>query len=283
VKCFPAIMSEFKFACPVCGQHIKCESWQGNTVMECPTCFQKITVPQAPATEDPKFIITGTKVAGERPVPVAADAGAVAPPEKHFPIAIFVVALLLCAAVVAVFVFRGKIFKSAGQTAAPGVYQPPPPAPLPAGATMPSADSTNWTLNLGTNALPDTPVVGYISGKALVPQKIILNGDGLTIRTPEVPPEVGVTIYLRPNPIASLYGKTVVYKTSNTNAPLVNLRWNDAQGHPQQQAEQEGYALRIEFGQPVGDRLPGKIYLCTPDDMKSWVMGAFNAEIPKPR
>ena len=36
--------------------------------MECPTCFQKITVPQAPATDDPKFIITGTKV-GERPVP----------------------------------------------------------------------------------------------------------------------------------------------------------------------------------------------------------------------
>ncbi len=61
-------MSEFKYACPVCGQHIKCDSSQAGSVMECPTCFQKITVPQAPASADQKFIITGTKV-GERPVP----------------------------------------------------------------------------------------------------------------------------------------------------------------------------------------------------------------------
>src|SRR5208282_1330944 len=106
-------MSEFTFACPVCGQHIKCESWRSNTVMECPTCFQKITVPQAPAVEKPKFIIAGTKVGGERPVPAAPDSGVEAEPEKHFPIAVFVVALLLCAVVAGAFVFRGKIFKSA--------------------------------------------------------------------------------------------------------------------------------------------------------------------------
>ena len=58
---FRAAMSEFKYACPVCGQHIKCDSSQSGTVMECPTCFQKIIAPQAPATDDPKFIITGTK------------------------------------------------------------------------------------------------------------------------------------------------------------------------------------------------------------------------------
>jgi regulation of enolase protein 1 (concanavalin A-like superfamily) len=61
-------MSEFKFACPVCGQHMKCDSSQAGTVMECPTCFQKITAPQAPASQDQKYILTGTKV-GERPVP----------------------------------------------------------------------------------------------------------------------------------------------------------------------------------------------------------------------
>jgi DNA-directed RNA polymerase subunit RPC12/RpoP len=49
---FPAAMSEFKYACPVCGQHMKCDSSQSGTVMECPTCFQKITAPQAPATDD---------------------------------------------------------------------------------------------------------------------------------------------------------------------------------------------------------------------------------------
>ena len=61
-------MSEFKYACPVCGQHIKCDSSQSGTQMECPTCFQKIIVPQAP-TDEQKLILTGTKVGGERPLP----------------------------------------------------------------------------------------------------------------------------------------------------------------------------------------------------------------------
>ena len=77
-------MSEFKYACPVCGQHMKCDSSQSGTVMECPTCFQKITAPQAPATDDPKFIITGTKM-GERPLPaVMANSGAATPPGEKF-------------------------------------------------------------------------------------------------------------------------------------------------------------------------------------------------------
>ena len=130
-------MSEFKFACPVCGQHIKCASWQSNTVMECPTCFQKITVPQAPATDDPKLIIAGTKVGGERPPPTAGpDAGPATAPEKHFPIGVFIVLLLLCAAAAAMLVFRGEIFKPTAGPAGPGTTvsneasRPAPPKPI---------------------------------------------------------------------------------------------------------------------------------------------------------
>ena len=43
-------MSEFKFACPVCGQHITADSSTSGGQIECPTCFQKIVVPQAPAS-----------------------------------------------------------------------------------------------------------------------------------------------------------------------------------------------------------------------------------------
>ena len=52
-------MSEFKYACPVCGQHMMCDSSQGGTVMECPTCFQKITAPQAPAGDDHEIHFDG--------------------------------------------------------------------------------------------------------------------------------------------------------------------------------------------------------------------------------
>ena len=67
-------MSEFKYACPVCGQHMMCDSSQAGTVMECPTCFQKITAPQVLASEDQKLILAGTKV-GERSAPKVIGGG----------------------------------------------------------------------------------------------------------------------------------------------------------------------------------------------------------------
>jgi DNA-directed RNA polymerase subunit RPC12/RpoP len=116
---FRAAMSEFKYACPICGQHMKCDSSQSGTVMECPTCFQKITAPQAPATDDSKFIITGTKV-GERPIPASvANAGMTTAPEpaKKFPVAAIAFVGLLCVALAVVLAFGGNIFKSAPKTA----------------------------------------------------------------------------------------------------------------------------------------------------------------------
>ena len=136
-------MSEFKYACPVCGQHMKCDSSQSGTVMECPTCFQKITAPQAPATDDPKFIITGTKT-GERPIPSAvANAGTTPAPEpaKKSLVAAIVFVVLLCAAAVALFAFWGKIFK-------PEL----PPVVTPGGNSASSAQPgpVTYTLNLSS-------------------------------------------------------------------------------------------------------------------------------------
>jgi len=53
--CAEKSMSEFKFACPVCGQHMMCDVSHGGQVMECPTCFQKIARPRAPAADGSSF------------------------------------------------------------------------------------------------------------------------------------------------------------------------------------------------------------------------------------
>ncbi|HUC83672.1 MAG TPA: DUF1349 domain-containing protein, partial [Candidatus Acidoferrales bacterium] len=101
-------MSEFKYACPVCGQHIKCDSSQAGTVMECPTCFQKITVPQAPTGEDQKFILTGTKVDDKRPTTLAEAAGRSARGSaRAFPVAAVIFILAVAMAIWAVFHFYG--------------------------------------------------------------------------------------------------------------------------------------------------------------------------------
>ena len=290
VKCSIISMSEFKYACPVCGQHIRCDSSQAGSVMECPTCFQKITVPQAPATPDPKFIITGTKV-GERPVPKIPDVSPMgAPPTaKGFPGAVVVVIILLIVGVAVAFIYRGTILKTAHAPVAvtnsesqnkAGV-QSWRVAVVPTNLAAPTGTNF-WTLNVKAADTPDVPAEGKVHGRFFKAERMILNSDGLTIRTAQYPPQAGVTIYLRPDPIESLYGKSLLFETGTPGAPTVLLRWRE-QGREADQAENTGYALRLEFGQPAGNSIPGKIYLCTPDEFKSYVVGNFNAEIVKPK
>jgi regulation of enolase protein 1 (concanavalin A-like superfamily)/DNA-directed RNA polymerase subunit RPC12/RpoP len=91
-------MSEFKYACPVCGQHMRCDSSQAGSVMECPTCFQKITVPQAPVKTQ-KFILAGIKLGGRRPVPTTPGESAAPVPVQKTPK--WVIALVVTLVVVA--------------------------------------------------------------------------------------------------------------------------------------------------------------------------------------
>jgi len=108
---FPSEMSEFKYACPVCGQHIQCDSSQAGTVVDCPTCFQKITVPQAPAGAGQKLLLTGTK-AGERKTSQLATRThpVLSEPAKSFTAAAvtFLLALVLAAGA-GVYFFRGSL------------------------------------------------------------------------------------------------------------------------------------------------------------------------------
>ena len=57
-------MSEFKFACPVCGQHITVDSRASGSQLDCPTCFRKLVVPPPPVSTDSKWIVT-TSVVGK--------------------------------------------------------------------------------------------------------------------------------------------------------------------------------------------------------------------------
>jgi hypothetical protein len=75
-------------------------------------------------------------------------------------------------------------------------------------------------------------------------------------------------------------GCALAVPTTESLAAL--LRWKNEQDQPATKSFRTGYALRLEFDQVSGTRIPGKIYLCTPDDAKSYVAGTFTAEIRKP-
>ena len=80
----------------------------------------------------------------------------------------------------------------------------------------------------------------------------------------------------------ALAGQSINIATNAETAARLTLRWKEDQS-AKREGFTNGYALRLEFGALVKNHLPGKIYLCTPDDQKSYIAGDFNAEIRKPK
>lgn len=275
-------MSDYKFACPVCGQHMKCDSSQAGSVMECPTCFQKITAPQAPASDDTKFIITGIKV-GSRPVPkTPADRSPVVPAGKSFPVGWLVLLVALLAAVAGGFAFREKIFPhslpvvtdpadNANANTAPKKNSP---------TNLRPANDTNWTYALDGLAIPDAAAAGWVHGQPFNCDRAIFATNGvLTLRSG---PDLNVAISFNGAQAGVFAGKSIRVKTNTDKAVRVTLRWRDDRQNGRDNFD-GGYALRLEFGAIAGNHLPGKIYLVMPDAEKSYIAGTFNAEVRRPR
>jgi len=273
-------MSEFKYACPVCGQHIRCDSSQAGAVMECPTCFQKITVPQAPADDDQKLILTGSKVS-EKLVSIPPADFQSPVPAKRFSGALVVLLIFLFMGAAAAAIYWTTLVHPRRVGWRPG--HPPGPPPPPA-LVAPPANDSNWMLMLRTNTIPDATVVGRIHGRDFIVERAVYQNGSLTLRSGlHGPVEFGVSINFGVAEAEELSGKNLNVTTNAPKAAAVTLRWKDA-GDVQNASFENGYALRLEFGTLVNERLPGKIYLCTPDAEKSYVFGYFIADIrwPKP-
>jgi hypothetical protein len=44
-------MSDFKFSCPKCDQHLQCDERLGGRQIQCPACHHLITIPLSPAQQ----------------------------------------------------------------------------------------------------------------------------------------------------------------------------------------------------------------------------------------
>jgi DNA-directed RNA polymerase subunit RPC12/RpoP len=278
-------MSEFKYACPVCGQHIKCDSSQAGTVMDCPTCFQKITVPQAPADQDQKFILTGTKASDKRTSMRGLEPGVAVAKANKFSGVVAVVMILAFMGAAAATIYWATIIhprQTSGQpvnpTNAPVATRPEKPP-----VVAPPANDANWMLMLDTNTIPDSPVAGRIHAQNFIVERATFQNGNLTLRQGTHGAEFGAIINFSGATPEQLSGKTINVTTNAEKAAKVTLRWKDDSGKEQKVNFDSGYALRLEFGELANNHLPGKIYLCIPDDEKSYLLGSFNADARKPK
>ena len=103
-------MSEFKFACPVCGQHITADSSNSGTQITCPTCFQAMVVPQAPVAGSSNLILSASQANKHRSTVPGTD---LQPIRKHGKwssiLAKGLVLIVLCAGALAIYSMRGNL------------------------------------------------------------------------------------------------------------------------------------------------------------------------------
>ncbi len=278
-------MSEFKFACPVCGQHITCDSSSSGTHMDCPTCFRKLVVPQAKAAGSTNLVLTAALVQSRPATSLSSQTDIIAnrpPATKKLPVAALALGALVVCAGAGVFAFRKTIFRS-HQTQSPATNQPVQVVWPVIPNIPPAADATNWTLNLAEAQIPDTPASGRVNGRGFKLDRSVIQLGRLDLRQgPKWPPDVGVSVHLFAERTEDLAGRTVIIEATRTNPPRTILRWKNEHGDPVNKDHRRGYALKVEFGQVAGNRLPGKIFIAFPDEAKSYVAGTFSAEIRRP-
>src|SRR6185312_11593159 len=155
-------MSEFKFACPICGQHITADAKDAGSQLTCPTCYRKIVVPPAPTLADPKFVIAATEANKPRPSPTPLPGTLpIARAKPIVPPALIVLLVLACAAAATLFALRGKIFQKK-----PGpeeVQAESMDSKMDSSGGQPEYTGTNrWTLDLAGVTFPDLPVSGSV-------------------------------------------------------------------------------------------------------------------------
>jgi hypothetical protein len=130
--------------------------------------------------------------------------------------------------------------------------------------------------------IPKNPVRGRIHGRSFVMHHAELVNGELSFRNQRGNYSYGVVIDFNGATAESLVGKTLNITTGTKRAAKAALVWRE---NNQTLTEEftGSYAMRLEFdritndSQNPGPYLNGSIYLCTPDDAKSYVAGTFKA------
>ncbi|HEX5271889.1 MAG TPA: hypothetical protein VFW33_15430 [Gemmataceae bacterium] len=164
---------------------------------------------------------------------------------------------------------------------APEATEKAPPKDSP----PPRPSTPGWTQQLKEMTFPAAPVAGKIGGKPFAPQVIELSRVGgrfLTLRQgEEFNPDLQVKVALSADKGENFSGKTYEIAPDSGVSPVsVSVARKAADGElPEVKTYPDKLALRLEFGQEDGGKLPGKIYLCLPDPSQGYVAGTFAADL----
>jgi len=147
-----------------------------------------------------------------------------------------------------------------------------------------SGTGTGWKMDLKGVSIPSGPVGGMIHGDPVTIDKAIFEHGILTLRDgKDFFPDHAFMIFLFLKKGEIPENRIFEYATeSGFGSPHIHMKWKETgKDLPETKIWMRGYAMFLQFGKRKGQELPGKIYLCIPDEMKSFIAGSFTAQIKK--
>jgi len=140
--------------------------------------------------------------------------------------------------------------------------------------------SVAWKRDLKKVKIPGTLPRGMIHGENFVSKSSEFSNGILTIRDGEdFFPDHAVMMFLFLKKDEKPEGKSYnISRTSGFGSPHIHLKWKPENSKvPKTKIFTKDYSMRLNLGIIKNGKLPGKIYLCLPDDMKSVIAGSFKA------
>jgi hypothetical protein len=126
-----------------------------------------------------------------------------------------------------------------------------------------------WTLDLRKMNAPDQPLTGTLFGVPFTPT-VQLQNTGLDL----VSGRDRIHMFLTPRPGKRVYTYSAA---GRANRPAIHIHVSSA-NPPRATAYTNGYAMRLEFGKEKDGLMPARMYLCLPDDQKSFIAGTFTLD-----
>jgi len=140
-----------------------------------------------------------------------------------------------------------------------------------------------WKPKLPAVPIPETAAAGQFRGTAFTVARAVYANHKLSLRDGSGTDSRYLVITLNLAADA-LPGKSYDLSSSGTTGlPEIKMTWHGGVDNSISQPFSGGYALKLNFGNRVKNKIPAKIYLCLPDADKSYLAGTFDVIIKDPK
>lgn len=272
-------MSDFKFSCPQCGQHLSGDSEWGGRQIQCPGCQATINVPRSASASPPLPPVIASVPRGSAPSTSPRIRGA--GPWLWIGLGAGALVLLALVAVIAALVLPAL---SKAKARARAVQKQQERAQRAQADDMRAAE-TAVTTELASVIIADAPASGTLRGQPFRVEAAELNDVNLLLKQgTDFFPDASLRLFLFQKSGEALDGRTITVgpKEHRGIRPHIHVSRKDSErGVPRTEIVSSGYTLRLEFGERQDGKLPGRIYLELGERHATKVTGTFEAKISK--